>query len=85
MISASIIGSTAIEQLNYDEDKGELSIVFKGQSGMMYTFFEVPPIVFQNFCVAPSAGQFYHQYVKGKYVQRVVADGEESYRGADAQ
>ena len=54
-----------IESVNYEDETGELVVVFRG--GRAYTYTGVPPTVADGFSSAPSAGSYLNDFVKGLY------------------
>jgi hypothetical protein len=61
----SVSDSSAIEGFGYDEARRTLDVKFK--SGQAYTYFNIPPKVFDAMQGAPSKGHFVTEQVKGKY------------------
>jgi hypothetical protein len=59
------VTSTAISQIEYDELSQELIVTFT--SGRTYTYDSVPPAVYSQFLGAESKGQFFNEYIKGRY------------------
>lgn len=59
------LSSTALSSAEYDDESGQLSITFT--SGQTFTYDNVPMSVFEGLQSARSAGQFYHQRIKGVY------------------
>jgi lysyl-tRNA synthetase class 2 len=59
------ISSSFIDQLDYDDTTDTLTITFS--DGNAFDYMNVSPSTYRNFCIAPSAGQFFHRYIKGKY------------------
>jgi hypothetical protein len=57
--------SSAIEGYGYDVARRTLEVRFK--SGQTYTYFNVPPKVFDEMQDAPSKGHFITDHVKGRY------------------
>jgi hypothetical protein len=62
---AKNVQSSMIKRVAFDENAGTLSIWFR-QSGR-YIYKDVPRAVFDALCKASSAGQFFNQWVKGRY------------------
>jgi hypothetical protein len=61
----SVSDSSAIEGFGYDEARRTLEVRFK--SGQAYTYFNVPPKVFDAMQDAPSKGHFVTDHVKNKF------------------
>lgn len=59
------ISSSAISEISYDWSSRLLFITF--HSGGTYTFYRVPPDIYQGLISASSAGRFYHTYIRGRY------------------
>ena len=60
------LNSSAITSAGYDDETKEMDITFSG--GSSYTFHSVPAEIFDGLISAGSAGQYYHQNIKGQYV-----------------
>lgn len=67
MLKASVVSSN-IEKVGFDRDK--LYIQFK--SGITYEYDGVSDAVFFALSKAESAGQFFHRFIRSKYVFRKV-------------
>jgi hypothetical protein len=60
------LNSSAILCVDYDSWSKVLSIQFT--SGVIfYSFFGVPASVYHGLIRAPSAGKYYHIYIRGRY------------------
>jgi lysyl-tRNA synthetase class 2 len=57
--------SSNIEDVEYDDSTDTLTVTFTG--GDMYDYMNVPAAVYRAFASAPSAGQFFHRQIKGRY------------------
>ena len=66
--------SSAIYEYGYDECYEKLAIVFTSNEDVIYVYDDISSDLFDNFEDAPSLGQFYNKYIKGKY------DAEKMYR-----
>lgn len=65
--------STSIASAKYSAPRRTLEIQFRG--GDTYTYFDVPPSVYEGLLDAASKGQFFHRSIRGRYVyERVPAD-----------
>ena len=62
LLSTAFPESTAIDLAVYDPDRAVLDIWFTG--GDRYSYFEVPPAIYEQLCAASSAGEFVNQSVK---------------------
>lgn len=62
--------SSHIDSISYDEDAGELHVVFSNGSHVVYA--EVPPETGRGVLSAPSIGSELHRAVRGRF--------EHSYR-----
>ncbi|AWN36535.1 KTSC domain-containing protein [Methylobacterium radiodurans] len=58
--------SSAIERAEYDEPSSTLQIWFV-ESGGPYSYYGVPPHIFQGLCAAASQGQYFAVYIRDKY------------------
>jgi hypothetical protein len=59
------LNSQSIPSAAYDAETQTLELTFQG--GGTYTFEGVPENIFEQLQEAGSAGQFYHQQIKGRY------------------
>lgn len=57
--------SSFIDSLEYDKDTDTLTINFS--DGAVFDYPNVSPATFRNFCLAPSAGEFFHRHIKDRY------------------
>ena len=64
--------STVIASFQYDAAKSLLTIRFV--SGAVYTYFDVPQEVYNDFKGSFSKGIYYNQNIKGKYGYSRVDD-----------
>jgi len=62
MISVS---SNQLEAVGYDERLKLLHIQFV--TGALYEYYDVPKNIYIGLITAPSAGKYFHEYVKGVY------------------
>lgn len=60
-----ISNSSWIDRVEYDKDTFEMIMYTK--SGKDYKFINVPNDIFEEFKSAPSHGQYYNAYIKGRY------------------
>jgi KTSC domain len=66
--------SSVIRRHRYDEEQCTLEITFV--SGKVYVYADVPPEVFDDFCAAPSKGQFFNRHIHDCYAYVEVASSE---------
>ena len=59
------LNSSAISFVRYDATSGELRITFS--SGGTYTYFGVPPEVYDGLMNADSAGRYFHAVIRPRY------------------
>lgn len=59
------LNSTVLRSASYDEDTQELDIGF--QNGRHYTFYHVPPNVFEGLQTTSSPGNYFNSEIKGRY------------------
>jgi hypothetical protein len=57
--------SSVIERIAYDDAATTLWVSFSGAGTYLYD--DVPEAVFEDFCLAPSAGTFFHERIKDRY------------------
>lgn len=60
------VNSSAILRIEYDAGLRQLHIWFR-ESGGPYTYYGVPPNVYEAFLRAPSKGQFYNDHIRDQY------------------
>ena len=65
LLSTAFPESTAIDLAVYDPDRSVLDIWYAG--GDRYSYFEVPPEIYEQLCAASSAGQFVNQSIKPRF------------------
>jgi KTSC domain len=66
--------SSVIRRYRYDEMQRTLEITFV--SGKVYVYADVPPDVFEDFCAAPSKGQFFNRHIRDCYAYADVVSSE---------
>lgn len=59
------LNSSAISDASYDPETQEMEITFV--NGGPYTFYNVPQDVYDGLAAAPSAGRYYHAFIKGRF------------------
>ena len=59
------VDSSAVERVDYTADTGTLDIWYMG--GGHYSYFGVPPEVYEALLAAPSIGAFVNSHVKAHY------------------
>ena len=59
------VESSNLDSIGYDEPTREMNIAFN--DGSLYAYYNVPPDIWNGFQNASSAGQYFHQNIKGKY------------------
>ena len=59
------VSSSMIAAVGYDAPTQVLDVQFN--NGDTYSYDMVPENVYQGFFTAPSAGQYFRNYVKGRY------------------
>ena len=57
--------SSMIERIAYDDAAKTLWISFSGTG--RYAYDDVPGALFEEFCRAPSAGNFFNEHIKERY------------------
>jgi hypothetical protein len=58
--------STNVDNATWDDETGQLEVTF-ARDGSTHTYFNVPRSVWEQFVLAPSAGRFLLQNLKGNY------------------
>ena len=61
------LDSSAISKVTYNKKTQKMNVKFVG-TGKSYTYVGVPKQVYQDFIDAPSAGQFFNDYIKDDYI-----------------
>ncbi len=64
------VQSSAILNLDYRDDSGELLVTFV--TGKTYLYYGVPAEVFAEFVRATSKGRFFNQAIRNRYFFRQV-------------
>ena len=57
------VNSTSIAAVAYDKERRELSVKFV-KGGKVYTYYEVPERVYDEFIKAPSIGKYFNAHIK---------------------
>lgn len=57
------VESSNIEALGHESD----TLFIRFNSGLSYSYADVPETVFKAFKAAKSVGKFFHQQIKGRY------------------
>jgi hypothetical protein len=60
------IDSSNLKQVAYIDGEHKLIVQFK-KTGDYYAYFEVPRLLYEGLCNAPSAGQFFAAQIKGRF------------------
>ncbi len=68
MIEWSAIDSSAIDEVGYDEDRRELTLLMRDGSRIIYS--GVPPGVVRGLLDAGSAGRYFNAYIRDNYSYR---------------
>ena len=66
MTKLEFYGDSWIEHVVYNQETLEMLVYVKGSSNV-YSCQNVPLEVYEAFDRAPSRGQYFNKYVKGKY------------------
>ncbi len=64
-IERSPVKSSHLKSVGYNEKAQELEIEF--QSGEIYRYFKVPPVVFEELNSAESKGKYFNSRIRGMY------------------
>ncbi len=64
-ISREFVASSNVISIGYDEPSETLEVEFSG--GAVYQYYNVPKVIFENFRVAPSKGQFLNAMIRNIY------------------
>jgi hypothetical protein len=59
------VESEAITEIDYDVDTSCMFVRFV--EGEWYSYFAVPPRVYEAFLAPPSHGRFFHDHIRDKY------------------
>ena len=59
------VSSSNIASIGYDPNSQTLEVEFHG--GRVYQYYGVPQQMFDNLVQAPSAGRFFHVYIREGY------------------
>ena len=65
MAVTQIKASSAVERVGYNDETENLSIWFKG--GRRYVYSGVPRRLYDELCLASSAGRFVNTAIKGRF------------------
>lgn len=59
------LNSSALQSAAYDDELNTLEVTFK--NGNTYSFFAVPPDVFEELVTSNSPGGYYNRVIKPRY------------------
>ena len=59
------VTSSHLKSVGYNEKAEELEVEF--QSGEVYRYFAVPPVVYEELLSAESKGKFFNSRIRGMY------------------
>ncbi|MDC7785095.1 KTSC domain-containing protein [Rhodoplanes sp. TEM] len=59
------VSSSNLASVGYDEPSETLEVEFK--NGTVYQYYNVGAALYQQFCEAPSKGQFLNAYIRNAY------------------
>lgn len=59
------VSSSNVMSIGYDEATMTLEVEF--QNGTVYQYYDVPEVIYQQLLLAPSAGRFLNENVKGVF------------------
>lgn len=65
-VDKSFPDSSLVSRIQYDPSFETLIVGFKS-SPVRYTYFDVPAGVVYNMLTAPSAGKYFHNFIKDNY------------------
>ena len=65
-----VIDSSAIQYVNYNNERHSLVVVFSTER--KYIYFDIPKEIYRAFLTAPSAGQFFNAEIRDHYRFREV-------------
>lgn len=57
--------SSNVDRVSFDDTTDTLTVEFSG--GRAYDVLNCPAAVYRGFQAAPSAGEYYHRNIKGRY------------------
>ncbi len=61
----TIVHSSTLSSVGYDEDTKVLELEFASQE--VYMYYNVPPAIYFGLVIAPSKGSFFNEHVKDRY------------------
>lgn len=64
------VNSSCIDAITYNFNNWELQIRFV--SGLVYKYYQIEPLLYEQFCTAHSKGQFFNQRIKDRYNYSLV-------------
>lgn len=69
-ITSMKVSSTNISDINYDPQSETMSITFN--NGSAYNYLSVPEGVYMRLMSAPSKGEYFAQYIRGRFATTKV-------------
>ena len=64
--------SSVLGAVRYHEDRGILEVSFR--TGKVYYYFDVPIFHYDALVAAPSAGQYFNEYIRPNFRSELVYD-----------
>ena len=71
--------SSVLAAVRYHEDRTILEVSFR--TGKVYYYFDVPIFHYDALLAAPSAGQYFNEYIRPHYRSELVYDPRRPRRG----
>ena len=71
--------SSVLASARYHEDRTILEVAFR--TGRVYYYFDVPIFHYDALLAAPSAGQYFNEYIRPHYRSELVYDPRRPTRG----
>lgn len=71
--------SSVLASAGYHDDRTILEVAFR--TGRVYYYFDVPIFHYDALLAAPSAGQYFNEYIRSHYRSELVYDPRRPTRG----
>jgi KTSC domain len=69
-VNRTAVESTTLVTVAYDEASGALQLEFR--RGSIYQYFDVSAAVYEGLLMAPSRGNYFNQFIRGRFRYRLI-------------
>ena len=80
-MNITVVGSTTLTALAYDEAREILQLEFRSRA--IYSYFGVPGSVYEALVAAPSRGRYFNREIRGRFPHARAANPGAGLGGED--